>query len=264
MIDVSAIHKRFGALVALDGASLSAADGSITGLLGPNGAGKTTCMRIMCGLLRADGGTARVDGIDVSRRPNAARRRLGVLPDARGIYPRLSARENVRYYGELQGMRGPELERRIDELVALLGMEAIAERRAAGFSQGERVKVALARGLVHQPQNLLLDEPTAGLDIMSVRALRRLLRRLRDQGCCVLLSSHIMQEVGALCDHIVVLAGGRVAAAGSPTALRQQTGLDSLEEVFVKLTLGDRYLDDEPAGAPAPRAAGSQLGRGAP
>ncbi len=244
MIQVTQLHKRFGDVVAVDDVSFSAPDGAIIGLLGPNGAGKTTSLRMIYGLFAPDRGQTTIDGIDIAARPRAARRRLGALPDARGLYPRLTARENVRYFGQLHGLETEPLERRIDELVALLDMGEIADRRAAGFSQGERMKVAIARSIVHAPQNVLLDEPTTGLDVMSIRALRRFIRQLREQGSCVILSSHIMQEVSALCDEIVVLAHGKVVGRGSPDELRRQTGLRSLEEVFVKLTLGDRYVDE--------------------
>ncbi|MCA9622959.1 MAG: ATP-binding cassette domain-containing protein, partial [Myxococcales bacterium] len=207
-------------------------------------AGKTTSLRLLYGLLQADAGEALVDGIDTRSRPNAARARLGVLPDARGLYPRLTARENIAYYGRLHGMDAAKLETRIDELVDLLELGAVARRRVDGFSQGERMKVAIARSIVHGPQNVVLDEPTNGLDVMSIRSLRRFLRSLRDAGHAVLLSSHVMQEVSALCDDIVVVADGRVVAEGSPDALRAQTGLESLEEAFVALTFGERFAEE--------------------
>ncbi|HZO15728.1 MAG TPA: ATP-binding cassette domain-containing protein [Polyangiaceae bacterium] len=243
MIEASSLHKRFGNVVAVNDVSLSAGDGAITGLLGPNGAGKTTTLRMLYTLLRPDRGYARIDGIDIAERPNQARARLGVLPDARGLYARFSARENVRYYGRLHGMRGRALESRIDELVELLELTPVADRRVEGFSQGERMKVAIARALVHSPHNLVLDEPTGGLDVISIRVMRRLLRRLRDSGHCVLMSSHVMQEVSALCDRIVIVAEGRVVAAGSPAELRARVGIESLEEIFVRLAFGDRYGD---------------------
>jgi len=233
MIRATNLHKRFGKVTAVEDVSFTAEDGRITGLLGPNGAGKTTTMRMLYTLVRPDGGTATVDGVDVVKRPQDARRALGVLPDARGLYPRLTAREHARYYGELHGLSGAALDQRVDELVDLLDMKEIADRRAEGFSQGERVKVALARALVHGPRNVLLDEPTNGLDVMSTRAVRTLLRRLKDAGCCVVFSSHVMQEVAALCERIVVVAHGRVVADGTPDALRATTGKDSLEEAFV-------------------------------
>ncbi|MBU8900257.1 ATP-binding cassette domain-containing protein [Corallococcus sp. M34] len=242
MIEAIHLHKRFGTVTAVEDVSFSAADGVITGLLGPNGAGKTTTMRMLYTLVRPDGGTARVDGVDVVRDPEAARRALGVLPDARGLYPRLTAREHARYYGELHGLRGAALDARVAELVELLDMKDIADRRAEGFSQGERVKVALARALVHGPRNVLLDEPTNGLDVMSTRAVRALLRRLKAQGCCVVFSSHVMQEVAALCDRIVVVARGRVVADGTADALRAHTGKDSLEEAFVSIIGSEQGL----------------------
>jgi sodium transport system ATP-binding protein len=245
VIELRSLKKRFGDVVAVDDVTFTANDGEITGFVGPNGAGKTTSLRMLYTLVKPDSGTALVDGINVSEQPNASRGRLGVLPDARGLYPRLTARENIRYFGRLHGVHGDMLEARIDELVEVLDLTAVADRRVAGFSQGERMKVAIARSIVHHPQNIVLDEPTNGLDVMSTRSLRRFLRQLRSDGCCILFSSHIMQEVSALCDRIVVIAGGRIVAAGTPAHLRLSTGLDSLEEAFVKLTLGDRYVDEE-------------------
>ena len=242
MIEARNLHKRFGKVTAVEDVSFTAQDGVITGLLGPNGAGKTTTMRMLYTLVRPDGGTAWVDGVDVVQRPEDARRALGVLPDARGLYPRLTAREHARYYGELHGLSGAALDRRVDALLELLDMRDIADRRTEGFSQGERVKVALARALVHGPRNVLLDEPTNGLDVMSTRAVRTLLRRLKAEGRCVVFSSHVMQEVAALCDRIVVVAHGRVVADGTPDALRASTGKDSLEEAFVATIGTDQGL----------------------
>ncbi|AKF83982.1 sodium transport system ATP-binding protein [Myxococcus fulvus] len=233
MIRATNLHKRFGAVTAVEDVSFTAEDGMITGLLGPNGAGKTTTLRMLYTLVRPDKGTAVVDDVDVVARPQDARRGLGVLPDTRGLYPRLTAREHARYFGELHGLSGAALDKRVDELVDLLDMKDIVDRRVEGFSQGERVKVALARALVHGPRNVLLDEPTNGLDVMSTRAVRTLLRRLRDEGRCIVFSSHVMQEVAALCERVVVVAHGRVVADGTPEALRQATGKDSLEEAFV-------------------------------
>ena len=235
MILATDLHKRFGAVTAVDGVSLRAGDGEVTCLLGPNGAGKSTTVRMLHGLVRPDRGHVAVDGFDAASQPREVRRRIGVLPDALGLYPRLTAAENVAYYGELHGMGGQHLRHRIDELVELLDMGSIRDRRTDGFSQGERMKVALARALVHDPQNILLDEPTNGLDVMSTRAVRRLIRRLRAEGRCILFSSHIMQEVEALCDRIIVIAHGRVVAEGTADALRAQTRTASLEDAFVAL-----------------------------
>jgi sodium transport system ATP-binding protein len=186
--------------------------------------------------MNPDAGVIDIDGVDAVARPQEAQGRLGVMPDGFGLYPRLTAREHIHYFGELQGITGATLRTRTDELLELLDMTAIADRRTAGFSHGERTKVALARALVHDPRNVLLDEPTNGLDVMSTRAVRGIVRRLRESGHCVLFSSHVMQEVSALCDAIVVIAGGRVVARGTPDELRELTGRENLEDAFVALT----------------------------
>lgn len=233
MIQVSGLRKAFGSVQAVDGVGFTAHDGQITGLLGPNGAGKTSTLRMLYTLMKPDAGSIRIDQVDALADPLAARRRMGVLPDAKGLYKRLTARENIEYFGRLQGLDEGLLKRRTDELVAALDLADIAGRRSEGFSQGQRVKTAIARALVHAPANVLLDEPTNGLDVMATRAMRRFLFGLRDAGHCVLFSSHIMQEVAALCDRIVVIARGRVVADGSPDELRAQTGQDNLEDAFV-------------------------------
>lgn len=235
MITATALHKAFGDVVAVEEVSLVAPDGAITGLLGPNGAGKSTTMRMLHGLMRPDRGAVTVDGHDAGSDAAAVRRRIGVLPDALGLYPRLTAAENVEYYGALHGLSGRALAARVDAMVELLDMGGIRDRRTEGFSQGERMKVALARALVHDPPNVLLDEPTNGLDVMSTRAVRGLVRRLRDEGRCVVFSSHIMQEVAALCDRIVVIAHGRVVAEGTTAELMARARADSLEDAFVAL-----------------------------
>ncbi|HEX7327002.1 MAG TPA: ATP-binding cassette domain-containing protein [Casimicrobiaceae bacterium] len=235
MIEVEGLSKRFGDVVAVDGVSFRARDGEITGLLGPNGAGKTTTLRCLYTLMRPDRGAVRIDGIDAIADPVAARRRLGALPDARGLYKRLTARENIAYFGRLHGLDEATIARRSDAAIAALDMADFADRRSEGFSQGQRVKTAIARALVHDPANVVLDEPTNGLDVMATRAMREFLRNLRAEGRCVLFSSHIMQEVAALCDRIVVISRGRVVADETPDALRAQTGEASLEDAFVKL-----------------------------
>ena len=235
MIHAHNLQKQFGGVMAVDNVSFSAPDGAVTGLLGPNGAGKTTSLRMIYGLMKPGGGTVEIDGIDMAARPLQAQARIGVLPDISGLYPRLTAREHIRYYGNLQGIRGSELESRIDKWVEILGLQDVIERRVAGFSHGERTKVALARALVHNPQNILLDEPTNGLDVMSTRAVRELIRHLRAEGRCVVFSSHVMQEVSALCDRIVVMGHGRVVAEGTAEELLALTGKTSLEDAFVQL-----------------------------
>jgi sodium transport system ATP-binding protein len=238
VIRVTALERRFGAVQAVAGVGFEAGDGGITGLLGPNGAGKSTTLRILYTVLRPDAGTALIDGIDVQADPLAARRRIGVLPHGAGIYPQLTARENIEYFGRLHGLAGAALGARIEELIAELDLGAIADRFAKGFSQGERIKVALARSLVHAPKNLLLDEPTNGLDVMATRALRALILKLRAAGHCILFSSHVMQEVAALCDEIVIVDKGRVVAAGTPEVLRARFGVTTLEDAFVA-AIGD-------------------------
>ena len=235
MIEVQGLHKSFGAKRAVDNVSFSARDGEITGLLGPNGAGKTTTLRMLYTLMKPDAGTVRVDGRDAAREPLAVRRTIGVLPDSRGIYKRLTARENIEYFAALQGMDREATRTACDKLIATLGMQEIADRRTEGFSQGERVKTAIARALVHAPRNVLLDEPTNGLDVMATRSLREFLRSLKAGGHCVLLSTHLMQEVAALCDRVVIIAHGRVVADGTPEQLRALAGEPQLEEAFVKL-----------------------------
>ena len=216
MIEASALCKRFGAIEAVREVSFRAADGEITGLLGPNGAGKSTTLRMLYGVLTPDGGSARIDGIDIRGETSAARGRLGVLPHAPGLYGNLTARENIEYFGALQGLpRDARARRATAELGRALDMESFIDRRAKGFSQGQRIKVALARALVHDPSNLVLDEPTNGLDVMAIRNLREILRELKSQGRCILFSSHVMQEVAALCDRVVILGQGRVLAEGA-------------------------------------------------
>jgi len=244
MINVENLQKSFGDVNALRGVTFTAPDGQITGLLGPNGAGKTTPLRIVYAVLRPDRGRATVDGRDSTTATHAVQQRIGVLPesDSQGLYPRLTARENVRYYGRLHGLEGVGLEHRIDELIEMLDMWEIADRRTEGFSHGERLKVAIARALVHGPQNVLLDEPTTGLDVMSTRSMRDVICGLRDEGKAVLFSSHVMQEVSALCDRIVVIAQGRIVASGTPDDLRRKTGHADLEDAFVAVIGSGRGL----------------------
>ncbi|MBI2688984.1 MAG: ATP-binding cassette domain-containing protein [Acidobacteria bacterium] len=235
MIAARNLHKAFGSVVAADSVSFSAPDGAVTGLLGPNGAGKTTSLRMIYGLLKPAGGQVEIDGLDIAANPLAAQSRIGVLPDISGLYARLTAREHIRYFGELHGLSRAEIDRRTAEWIGILDLSGIIDRRVAGFSHGERTKVAIARALIHNPQNILLDEPTNGLDVMSTRAVREIIRHLRSQGRCVVFSSHVMQEVSALCDRIVVMGHGRVVAEGTAEELLAQTGMASLEDAFVSL-----------------------------
>jgi sodium transport system ATP-binding protein len=235
MIVVKNLKKSFGDVKAVNDVSFVAQDGEITGLLGPNGAGKTTTLRMLYSLLPPDSGEIRIDGLDPTRDAMEIKRTLGVVPDGRGIYTRLTARENIAYYGELHGMTRADIERRIEELTHTLGMSDFIDRRTEGFSQGQRVKVAIARAMVHEPQTVLMDEPSNGLDVMSTRALREYIISLKQAGHSVVLSTHIMQEVAALCDRIVIIASGQVAAEGSAEELLERSGCDSLEDAFVKL-----------------------------
>ncbi len=242
MIEVRNLRKSFKELVAVENVSFSAKDGEITGLIGPNGAGKTTTMRILYTIMRPDSGQALVDGFDAVADPQQVQRRIGVLPDNRGLYPRLTAREHVRYYGRLHGMKGEALESAIEEMIDTLVMRDVADRRTKGFSKGQTLKVALARALVHKPHNVMLDEPTNGLDVDSSRAVRDMVRRIRDEGRCVLFSSHIMSEVQALCDRIIVMGHGRIVAEGTPDDLADLTGEADLEEIFVAIARDEAEL----------------------
>jgi len=235
MIEVQGLSKSFGKIKAVQNLSFSASNGQITGLLGPNGAGKSTTLRMLYTLLKPDSGLARIDGFDVTQSPIEVQARIGVLSDAQGIYERLTARENIRYFGNLHGLKGQRLEKRMDELLILLDMQSIANRKTKGFSTGEQLKVAIARALIHNPGNVLLDEPTNGLDVKSTRAMRRFIRKLRDDGKCILLTSHIMQEVAALCDQIIIISNGIVAAQGTSDELLHKTGMDNLEDAFIEI-----------------------------
>ncbi len=242
MIAVSNLYKNIGHVQALKDVSFDAADGQITGLLGPNGAGKTTCLRTIFGLLTPDSGAATINGIDVALHPVAAKRELGLFPDPFGVYERLTPREYIQYFAELSGMPKQTAASATSQVIADLQLSEIADRRCKGFSQGQRMKTALAQAIVHRPKNIILDEPTSGLDVMSTRLLRDILRQLRDQGHCILFSSHVMQEVASLCDRVVVMANGKVKAVGSPSQLCRQTDKDSLEEAFISLIGSDEGI----------------------
>ena len=246
MILAHDLHKHFktktGTVHAVQGVHFEAHDGQITGLLGPNGAGKTTTLRMLYTLMKPDSGQVLVDGVDAARDPAAVRRALGVLPDARGVYKRLTARENIAYFGQLHGMSAGTIAQRTRVLADALQMDDILDRQTEGFSQGQRTKTAIARALVHDPRNVILDEPTNGLDVMTTRAMRGFLQQLRAEGRCVIFSSHIMQEVAALCDRIVIIAKGQVVAAGTADELRSQTGEANLEDAFVRAIGSDEGL----------------------
>ncbi len=234
MIRVNDICKSFGRVHAVRGVSFEAPDGRITGLLGPNGAGKSTTLRVLYTVLKPDSGGATIDGVDVIGDPLRARQLIGALPHGAGLYPLLTARENIAYFARLCGIDKAEIDDRVAEIVGLLEIGGFADRRTKGFSQGQRTKVALARALVHNPQNVILDEPSNGLDVMATRSLRELILKLRESGRCVLFSSHIMQEVAALCDDICIIANGKVAISGSLDGIRERTGCENIEDAFVE------------------------------
>jgi sodium transport system ATP-binding protein len=235
MIQVEEVRKRFGQVQALDNVSFTARDGQTTALLGPNGAGKTTLLRILIGLLQRDGGKVGIDGVDPACDPLDVRKNIGFLTDQFGLYDRLTTREHLIYFAQLHGMDAASIRRRVDDAVGLLAMEDIIDRRTKGFSQGQRIKVALARTLLHRPRHFLLDEPSRGLDVMSTRALRRVLSALREDGCCIIMATHVMQEVTHLCDDVIVIAKGKTVVQGSPQALCEQAGIANLEDAFVSL-----------------------------
>lgn len=239
MLKVDNLSKKFGDFTAVESISFEAKDGEITGILGPNGAGKTTCLRILYGLLKANTGTALIDDIDVEQSPIEARRSLGIFPDQFGMSERLTAREQIEYFAQMHGLIGQALKDALDRVVSDLNMSEIADRKTEGFSQGQRMKVTLAQALVHSPQNLVLDEPTRGLDVMSTRLLREQLLALKAKGHCILFSSHVMQEVAALCDKVIVVAKGKVVAQGSPQELCELAGKEQLEDAFVAIIGSD-------------------------
>lgn len=242
MLEVKNLVKHFGDVQALDDLSFSAEDGQITGILGPNGAGKTTALRVLYGLLESEEGVGLINGIDSQINPIEARKQIGIFPDKFGLYERLTAREQISYFAELHGLKGEAKEQAIAGVISSLDIEDIADRKCEGFSQGQRMKVILAQALVHEPKNLILDEPTRGLDVMSTRILRDVLKGLKAQGKCILFSSHVMQEVAALCDKVIVVANGKIAAVGSPKELCELTGKSEFEEAFVALIGSDEGI----------------------
>ena len=233
MIKVENLRKRFGDVKAVDGVTFTANSGAITGLLGPNGAGKTTTIRMIGTLIAIDSGTATIDNVDVAIDADGARRACGLLTDSRGLYTRMTARENIRYYAELRGVAIARSEKTLARFAEWIEMKDILDRRTEGFSQGERMKVAIVRALIHEPANVILDEPTNGLDVMSTRALRELIKRLKSDGLTVMFSSHVMQEVAALCDQIIIISHGRVTAQGSAGELMESSGKQTLEDAFI-------------------------------
>ncbi|MBU2886469.1 ATP-binding cassette domain-containing protein [Gilvimarinus agarilyticus] len=239
MIEIEQVSKSFGRVQALNNVSMTIGDGEIVGLLGLNGAGKTTLMRMIYGLIAPSSGHIRVDGVDATMEAEKVRQKLGVLPDGAGLYKRLTARENIAYFARLQGMSENDIRQSSDRLIEILRMENIADRYSDGFSLGERMKTALARAIIHHPQHVLLDEPTNGLDVITTRAVRALLRQLKSEGRSVLFSSHLMYEVENLCDRVLIIAGGQLVAGGRIEDVLQAAGCSSLEDAFVTLSQGE-------------------------
>ncbi|WP_370980773.1 ATP-binding cassette domain-containing protein [Agaribacterium sp. ZY112] len=231
--------KKKTKITALDDIGFQALDGEITGLLGANGAGKSTALRIIATLLKADSGQVVVDGFKVDEHAQAVRKSIGFMPHNSGVYPRLTAVENIRYYADIAAVPRDVVDKHLEQIIKLLDMDDIADRRCAGFSQGQQMKVALARAIIHKPKTLILDEPTNGLDVMATRSLRAILRRLRDEGHCVLISSHVMQEVEALCDHVAIINEGKITVSGSVASIKEQTGQAQLEDAFV-VAIGEK------------------------
>lgn len=243
MIRVHDVRKAFGKTAAVNGVSFDVPNGSITALLGPNGAGKTTTIRSITGLVRPDTGRVDVDGVHVAAQPIAARARLGVVPEHIGVYDHLTVREHLEYSADLQGIGAGMRLARVERLLAQLGLVHLASRLAGSLSLGERRRLALARALIHEPTNLVFDEPTNGLDVMSAREVRREIARLAASGCAILVSTHVMPEVVALCTRVVVMAAGTVIATGTPAELLLTTGCATLEDAFVQIIGSEEGLN---------------------
>ncbi|MCP4535700.1 MAG: ATP-binding cassette domain-containing protein [Chloroflexi bacterium] len=244
MIKIQELTKRFRKLTAVDTVSFTCNDGQVFGLLGPNGAGKTTLLRLLATVLEPTAGTALVDGWDVRKQSAQARARIGLLVETAGLYVRFTPREHLRYYGHLHGIDGSQLEERIDGIIEMLEMGDFADRRTEGFSVGMHRRVILGEALIHDPPNIILDEPTAGLDVMSTRNVRDLIARFRDEGRCVLISTHLMSEAQRLCDRVAIIHKGHLQAVDTPQALIAQTGVDDLEEAFVRIVGEDQLRAD--------------------
>jgi sodium transport system ATP-binding protein len=234
----SYVDPRRGRVEALRGLDLDCAPGEIYGLLGENGAGKTTTLRILSTILAPTAGRARIDGVDVAVDPLEARRRIGFLSGTTGLYPRLTPRETLRYFGKLHGLQGAELDARVEELVAAFAMASFADGRCEGLSTGQRQRVSIARAVLHDPPVLILDEPTTGLDVLASSAMIDFIESARAGGTCVLFSTHVLSEAERLCDRIGVLHAGRLLASGTLDELCARTGKVWLEDVFRALVEG--------------------------
>jgi sodium transport system ATP-binding protein len=244
VIHAEKLAKRFKKFQAVADVSFDAADGEVFGLLGPNGAGKTTTLRILSTTLEPDHGTATISGYDIRKQKAEVRAHLGILVENAGLYKQLTARECLRYVGQLHGLSGSALERQIDKLTADLGMESFIDRKTQGFSRGMTRKVVTGMALVHNPPNVIFDEPTAGLDVVSMRAVREIIRKFKEEGRCIILSTHLMDEVERLCDRVAIIHRGTILAMGTLAELKQSQGTDDLETAFVRI-VGEQALQDE-------------------
>ncbi len=224
-----------GRIEAVSEVNLTCVPGEIYGLLGPNGAGKTTTLRMLSTILAPTSGSAEIDGVDVQKDPLEARRRIGFLSTSTGLYPRLTARETLQYFGKLHGLLGEQLDERVEQLIAAFDMSSFAEGRCESFSTGQKQKVSIARAVLHDPPVLILDEPTTGLDILASSAMIDFIEDRRSHGACILLSTHIMSEAERLCDRLGVIHGGRLLAEGTQAELLEKTGEAYLDAVFMKL-----------------------------
>lgn len=241
MIEAQALVKTFKKFQAVKNVSFRAADGEVFGLLGPNGAGKTTTLRMLSTVVQPSSGTAKVSGYDIRHERDQVRSHLGILVESAGLYAHSTTREHLRYIGKLHGLSGIHLESRIDNLVQRLGMEDFADRKAQGFSRGMVRKVVMGMALIHNPPNVILDEPSQGLDVVSTRAVREIIRDFKAEGRCVVLSTHHMDEVERLCDRVAIVHRGEVRETGTPAEIVAKYGADSLESAFVQI-IGEEAL----------------------
>lgn len=243
MIEINNVTKRFGSVTAVDRLSFTINDGEVLGLLGENGAGKTTTMRMMATILQPTEGDIRINGFSVREQSVSVRRQIGILFGGDvGLYGRLTARENIAYFGRLYGLEEQQLTQRIAELSGMLEMGEYVDRRVGGFSRGMKQKVAIARALVHDPQVILLDEPTTGLDVSAASIFRRLVLNMREAGKTILFSSHNMGEIEKLCDRVVIMHKGARRFEGSVTSLRETYGLEDLDDIFMRVLEGGEKI----------------------
>lgn len=239
MIEVKDVSKRFKEIAAVQRVSFRVEAGEVYGLLGENGAGKTTTMRMMATILSPTEGDIEISGFSVRQQPLEVRRRIGILFGGDvGLYSRLTARENIAYFGRLYGLDQARLQERTHSLSRMLAMDEFIDRRVGAFSRGMKQKVAIARTLVHDPDVILLDEPTTGLDVTAATIFRRMVRRLQAEGKTILFSSHNMGEINKLCKRVALMHKGKLRFAGGLDSLREQFGTDDLDDIFMAVVEG--------------------------